>query len=147
MDGRQYNIRNVVLGVIGADVHVVGNRILDHALRERGFVTTNLGIQVSQDDFIAAAIETNAAVILVSSLYGHAELDCRGFRARCIERGIGDILLYLGGNLVVGKHDFCEVEKLFVDMGFSRVFSADVALEEALSQLEADLSRVGRAGE
>ncbi len=63
----------------------------------------NLGVMVSQDEFIDAAIETSAAAILVSSLYGQGELDCAGFRDRCVERGLENILLYVGGNLVVGK--------------------------------------------
>ncbi len=58
---------------------------------------------VSQDEYIDAAIETGADAIVVSSIYGHGDIDCRGLRERCIERGIGDILLYVGGNLVAGK--------------------------------------------
>ena len=37
----------LVLGVIGADVHAIGNKVLDYALRERGFPVTNLGVMVS----------------------------------------------------------------------------------------------------
>lgn len=65
----------VVLGVIGADVHAVGNRILEMSLRQAGFKVVNLGVMVSQEEFINAAIESDAAAILVSSLYGHGELD------------------------------------------------------------------------
>lgn len=35
---------------------------------------------VSQDEFVKAAIETAADAILVSSIYGHGELDRRGLR-------------------------------------------------------------------
>jgi methylaspartate mutase sigma subunit len=142
-----FNTRNLVLGVIGSDVHVVGNRILDHALKEHGFSTENLGIQISQDELIEAAIETNAAAILVSSLYGHAEIDCRGLRERCIERGIGDVLLYVGGNLVVGKRDFAEVESQFLNMGFTRVFPPATSPDIAIAQLESDLAELASAGE
>lgn len=67
---------------------------------------------VSQDEYIDAAIETGADAIVVSSIYGHGDIDCTGLRERCIERGIGEIPLYVGGNLVVGKHDFADVEKI-----------------------------------
>lgn len=70
------------------------------------FNVINLGVMVSQDEYIDAAIETGAQAIVVSSIYGHGEVDCIGMRENCIERGIGDILLYVGGNLVIGKHDF-----------------------------------------
>lgn len=114
----------VILGVIGSDCHAVGNAILERFFRQKGFVIVNLGVMVSQDEFIDAAIETQADAILVSSLYGHAEIDCEGFRDRCIERGLEDIVLYIGGNLVIGKNDVHEVKERFLKMGFDRVFAA-----------------------
>ena len=102
----------MVLGVIGADVHAVGNRILDYAISSAGYKVINIGVLASQEEFISAAIETGADSILVSFLYGHGELDCRGLREKCREAGIGDIGLYVGGNLVVGKQDWFKVEKI-----------------------------------
>lgn len=130
---------NIVLGVIGADCHAVGNRILDHVFTEAGFKVINIGVMNTQEDFINAAIETNAYAILVSSLYGHGELDCRGMREKCQEKGLGDILLYVGGNLVVGKQDWEQVEKRFLDMGYDRVFSPSTPLDMAVSILKNDL--------
>ena len=129
----------LILGVIGADVHAVGNKILYHAFTEAGFEVTNLGVMVSQDEFIDAAIETNADVIVVSSLYGHGELDCQGMRDKCVERGLDDILLYVGGNIVVGKQPFEDVEKRFEVMGFDRVFGPGTAPETAIEALNEDL--------
>lgn len=129
----------VVMGVIGADVHAVGIRILDYAYSQAGFRVHNLGVMVSQEEFIQAAVETNAACILVSSLYGHGELDCRGFRDRCNEAGLEDILLYVGGNIVVGKQPFEEVEKRFLSMGFNRVFPPGSTPEEGIELLKKDL--------
>ena len=100
------NKKKLVIGVIGADVHAVGIQILDHAFTDAGFEVTNLGVMVSQEEFIAAATETAADAIMVSSLYGHGELDCRGLREKCNEAGLKDILLYVGGNIVVGKQPF-----------------------------------------
>ena len=84
---------NVVLGVIGSDCHSVGNKILEAFFTEKGFKVTNLGVMVSQEEFIAAAIETNAKAILVSSLYGHGEIDCVGLRDKCIEKGLDNMIL------------------------------------------------------
>lgn len=130
----------VVLGVIGADCHAVGNKIIKSALEPLGIDVINLGVMVSQDEFIDAAIETNADAILVSSIYGHGEIDCVGFRGRCVERGLGDVTLYVGGNLVIGKVEFAEVEKLFKGMGFDRVFPPSVDLEEVAAVLKADIT-------
>ena len=129
----------LVLGVIGADVHAVGNVILFHAFSEAGFDVVNLGVMTSQEEFIAAALETDAHAIIVSSLYGHGELDCRGFRDKCDESGLPGILLYVGGNIVVGKQPFAEVEKRFLDMGFDRVFGPGTPPEVTIAALKEDL--------
>lgn len=134
----------IILGVIGSDVHSVGNKILEYAFSRSGFNVVNLGVMVSQQEFIDAAVETNASAILVSSLYGHGELDCRGFRDRCEESGIGNILLYVGGNLVVGKTPYREVEKRFLDMGFDRVFPPGTPPENGIKSLMKDIGAVVR---
>ncbi len=133
------NAHTIVTGVIGADCHAVGNKILEAFFTQEGFKVVNLGVMVSQDEFIDAAIETQAAAILVSSLYGHGEIDCAGLRERCIERGLADIILYVGGNLVVGKTDFEEVRRKFESMGYDRVFPPTVDLHEVARLLRADI--------
>lgn len=132
--------KKLVIGVIGADVHAVGIKILHHAFLDAGFDVVNLGVMVSQEEFIAAAQETGADAIIVSSLYGHGELDCRGFREKCDEAGLKDILLYVGGNIVVGKQPFEEVEKRFIAMGFNRVYGPGTPPEEAIAALFEDLN-------
>ncbi|WP_434779647.1 methylaspartate mutase subunit S [Neisseria sp. Ec49-e6-T10] len=131
--------KTIVLGVIGADVHAVGNKILAYAFTEAGFNVVNLGVMVSQKDFVEAAIESNADAITVSSLYGHGEIDCRGLREKCDEAGLKNIKLYAGGNLVVGKADFSEVEKVFKNMGFDRVYPPGTTPEQTIADLKADL--------
>ena len=138
--------KTIVLGVIGADCHSVGNTILNAFFTEKGFNVVNLGVMVSQDEFIDAAIETGAAAILVSSLYGHGEIDCAGFRDRCVERGLEDIILYGGGNLVVGKVARESVVSRFLAMGFDRVFMPGDDLEEAVRLLRTDVTDRARKG-
>ena len=112
----------LVMGVIGSDVHAVGNKILYHAFTEAGFECINLGVMVSQEEYIAAAIESAADAIVISSLYGQGELDCRGMREKCDEAGLKGIPLLVGGNIVIGKQKFADVERRFKEMGFDRVF-------------------------
>ncbi len=131
--------KTMVLGVIGADVHAVGNQILNYAFTEAGFHVVTLGVMVSQEEFIEAAIESAADAILGSSLYGHGELDCQGFREKCDEAGLKGILLYVGGNIVVGKQPFEEVEKRFKEMGFDRVFGPGTPPEVTIEALRKDL--------
>ena len=133
------NKKAIVMGVIGSDIHIVGNKIIHFALREAGYDVTNLGIFNSQEDFINAAKETDAAVIMVSSLYGHGELDCMGMKEKCVEAGLGDVLLYVGGNLMVGKHEPEEVIEKFKAMGFDRVGLPTDMPEDILAWLKEDL--------
>ena len=131
---------SIVTGVLGADVHIIGNSILAYALREAGFNVVTLGIFISQEEFIHAAQETAARAILVSSLYGHGEIDCRGFRDKCREAGLHSILLYCGGNLMVGKQDWALVQRTFLDMGFDRAYPPGTMPDQVIRDLRADLS-------
>lgn len=134
----------IVTGTVGWDAHVIGTKILSRTLREEGFKTVELGIQTPPEDFIKAAQESNADVIMVSSLYGMAEFDLKGFKSKCIEAGIGDTLLYVGGMLVVGRHDFKDVERKFRELGFDRVYPQEVDLAMVIADLEEDLRKRGK---
>lgn len=129
----------LVTGLIGEDVHIVGIRILEHALRSAGFKVIALGIQVSQEEFVNAAIETKANAILISSLSGHARMLVEGFRDKCVEAGLKDILIYLGGQLIIGQMKWEEIEKMFKDMGINRVFPPDTLPEQVIADLVKDL--------
>jgi len=130
--------RTLVTGVIGSDTHIVGNRILSMALEKAGYKVVTLGALTPAADFVKAAVETAADGIMISSLYGQGELDCRGFRELCIEAGLADILIYIGGNLVVGKQPWGEVEHRFLDMGFDRAFPPGTRTDEIITTLDRD---------
>jgi methylaspartate mutase sigma subunit len=132
-------VKTIVIGVIGSDVHAVGNKVIEYTLKSAGYHVVNIGVLSTQEDFIEAAIESEADLILVSSLYGHGEIDVRGFKEKCIEHGLEDVLLYIGGNIVVGKQSFFDVEKRFKEMGFNRVFPPNFKIESALQYIKEDL--------
>lgn len=127
--------KTLVMGVIGADVHAVGNKILQHAFTEAGFEVVNLGVMVAQEEYISAAIESGANAIVVSSLYGQGELDCRGMREKCDEAGLKGIPLLVGGNIVIGKQKFEDVERRFKAMGFDRAFPPGTTPETTIEAL------------
>lgn len=129
----------LITGVIGEDVHVTGLRILEHALRKAGFKVISLGIHNFDNDFVDAAKETKADAILISSLAGHAKMLVQDLRIKCIEAGIGNILLYLGGQLVIEKKEWADVEKMFINMGFSRVYPPFTVPDLPISDLKTDL--------
>ncbi len=131
-------MKTLVIGVIGSDCHAVGNKILEHAFTQAGFNVVNIGVLSPQEDFINAAIETSADAIIVSSLYGHGEIDCRGLREKCDEAGLEGILMYVGGNLVVGKQKWEDVYEKFKNMGFNRVYSPGTSPEITIGDLNTD---------
>ena len=137
-------MKTIITGVIGSDTHIVGNRILTMALEKEGYKVVALGALTPAQDFVKAAVETNADAILVSSLYGQGELDCRGFRDLCVEAGLEGILLYVGGNLVVGKRSWDETEQTYRGMGFDRAAPPGTRIETVLEWLRQDFERRDR---
>jgi methylaspartate mutase sigma subunit len=130
----------VVTGVIGDDVHVIGIRLMEYALRQSGFTVVSLGPLAQPKEFIDAAIETAADAFFISSLNGHAELYLPGLRGACVEAGIGDILIYAGGQLTIRRPDWAEVERRFVnEIGLSRVYPSDVSPDVPIADLERDI--------
>ena len=135
----------VVTGTIGHDSHVIGIQIVSRYLKEQGLNVVELGGMTPAEEFIEAARGNRADAIFVSSLYGMAEFDLAGFRDKCREAGIGDVLLYLGGNLAVGRHEFTDDETKFKAMGFDRVYPPEVDLKAVITDLRNDLKAKGRA--
>ncbi len=134
--------KHVVIGTIGSDAHMIGAWVLQKGLSAAGFGVTFLGAVVPQEEFINAAIETNADAILVSSLYGMGILDCAGLRDKCIESGLKDILLYAGGNVAAAldlQNNWPEIERRFEEMGFNRVYRNTVTVDEVVAALKSDL--------
>jgi methylaspartate mutase S subunit len=134
----------VITGTIGMDAHVIGTKVLSRALRDAGFKVVELGMQVSPEEFISVAQETRADAILMSSLYGMAELDLKDFNEKRLEAGLGDLLLYIGGNLVIGRSDPEEVEKKFKALGFDRVYPPGTDTEVGIADLAKDLKAKGK---
>ena len=125
----------VVTGVVGNDIHVVANRLIDISLEERGFEVFNLGVNTYLEEFLDAVIETDADVLLISSLNGEAEGWCRDLQILKSQYNFKDVVFMIGGNLVVGETTADEIVPRFKSYGFDLVFH-QVDLNEGLDQLE-----------
>lgn len=133
---------SVVIGTIGLDAHMIGGWLLQKTFTAAGFKVAFLGAVVPQEAFINAAIEINADAILVSSMYGMGIIDCEGMRDKCIEAGIPDIILYVGGTVAAPlelENNWPEIERRFKEMGFNRAFRNTTSAEEAVRVLKSDL--------
>ena len=139
---RRHVNKAVVIGTIGADAHMIGGWVLEKAFKEAGFTVAFLGAVVPQQEFINAAIEIDADAILVSSMYGMGVLDCEGLRDKCIEAGLDDIILYVGGTVAAPielEKNWPEIERRFREMGFDRAFPNTCSAAEAVQALKTDL--------
>jgi len=126
----------VVTGVVGNDIHVVANRLIDISLQARGFEVFNLGVNTYLEEFIDAVIETNADVLLISSLNGEAEGWCRELKIlKSKYKNLDGVVFMLGGNLSVGEGNEAEIVPKFKNYGFDLVFH-QVDLNTGLDNLE-----------
>ena len=132
----------VLVGTIGNDSHVIGQWVVAKSLEQKGFKAIKLGVCVSQQEFVNAAVECDADAIFVSSLYGMGFHDSQGLREKLIEAGKGDIILYAGGLLAVGSESVWEeVEAKFKEIGFDRAYPREANLEDVVRDFNEDLKK------
>jgi methylaspartate mutase sigma subunit len=75
-------------------------------------------------------------------MYGMGLLDCEGLRDKCIEAGLKDIILYVGGTVAAPlelERNWPEIERRFREMGFNRAFPNTCTAGEAVQALKNDL--------
>ncbi len=130
----------VVTGVVGNDIHVVANRLIEISLQARGFEVWNLGVNTSLEEFIDAAVETKADLLLISSLNGEAEGWCRDlqFLRQEYEEALKDLVFVIGGNLAVGEAKQSDLIPKFQSYGFDLVYHQS-DLNSSLDEIEAFL--------
>lgn len=127
----------VVTGVVGNDIHVVANRLIDLSLQARGFEVFNLGVNTYLEEFLDAVVETNGDILLISSLNGEAEGWARELKIlkSKYENLLDDVVFMIGGNLVVGTGNADDIVPKFKNYGFDLVFH-QVDLNTGLDELE-----------
>jgi len=131
----------VVTGVVGNDIHVVANRLIEISLKERGFTVYNLGVNTYLEEFLDAMLETDADLLLISSLNGEAEGWCRDLKIlRQNYRFRKAPVFVIGGNLAVGEVKEEEIVPKFKRFGFDLVYhqkDINASLDEVETVLRA----------
>jgi methylaspartate mutase sigma subunit len=127
----------VVTGVVGNDIHVVANRLIELSLKARGFEVFNLGVNTYLEEFFDAVVETGAEVLLISSLNGEAEGWGREIKLlKAKYRNLGNLIMMIGGNLVVGSGNTEEIVARYKKYGFDLVCHQE-DLNSGLDRLQA----------
>jgi len=119
----------IVTGVIGNDIHVVANRLMDLSLNARGYEVFNLGVNTYLD-------ETGAEILLISSLNGEAEGWSREVKLlKSKYKSLDKLIMMIGGNLTVGSGNSEDIVPRYKDYGFDLVCH-QVDLNTGLDMLE-----------
>ena len=127
----------VVTGVVGNDIHVVANRLIDLSLRARGYEVFNLGVNTYLEEFFDAAVESGAEVLLISSLNGEAEGWGREVKAiKSKYKTLDDVIMMIGGNLVVGTGSAEDIVPRYKNYGFD-IVCHQIDLNTGIDMLEA----------
>jgi methylaspartate mutase sigma subunit len=126
----------VVTGVVGNDIHVVANRLIELSLNARGYEVFNLGVNTYLEEFFDAAVETGAEVLMISSLNGEAEGWSREVKLlKAKYKNLDDIIMMIGGNLVVGTGSAEDIVPRYKNYGFD-IVCHQVDLNTGLDMLE-----------
>ncbi len=126
----------VVTGVVGNDIHVVANRLIELSLQARGYEVFNLGVNTYLEEFFDAVVETGADVLLISSLNGEAEGWSREVKLlKAKYKNLDDIIMMIGGNLVVGTGNAEDIVPKYKNYGFD-IVCHQVDLNTGLDMLE-----------
>lgn len=130
------NNMKVVTGVVGNDIHVVANRLIDLSLQARGYEVFNLGVNTYLEEFFDAVVETGAEILLISSLNGEAEGWGREVPLlKAKYKNLDDVIMMIGGNLVVGSGNAEDIIPRYKGYGFD-IVCHQVDLNTGLDSLE-----------
>ena len=106
---------HVVIGTSHGDFHGLGKKIVIGCLRAKMFLVTDLGINVSPESFVEAALAEKAQVIGISSMMVHTATGPRGpkrVRELMREQGLEGAL-----RLIVGGAPYRFHDNLFREVG------------------------------
>lgn len=126
----------VVTGVVGNDIHVVANRLIELSLNARGYEVFNLGVNTYLEEFFDAVVETGAEILMISSLNGEAEGWSREVKAlKSKYKNLDNLIMMIGGNLVVGTGNADDIVPRYKNYGFD-IVCHQVDLNTGLDMLE-----------
>lgn len=121
------NKGKVVIGTVKGDLHDIGKNLVKLMMEGRGLTVIDLGVDISAEKFVAAAIEHDADIICCSALLTTTMNEMKAVVELSTEKGIRDkIKIMVGGAPIT--NNFCEsigADQYEVDAASA----ADAALE------------------
>lgn len=114
----------VLLCVLGNDIHVVANRMLEILCMEQDCHTKNIGALTSPEEVLLELDQFRPALVLISTLNGQGYIEAKKLmqQLRTRKSALPRPTFWIGGNLFVGDYDEKD-SKRYLDIGFDQVFS------------------------
>ena len=125
----------VVIAKPGLDGHDRGAKVIARALRDAGMEVIYTGLRQTPEQIVAAALQEDADAIGLSILSGAHLHVCRRVTDLLHERGIGDVLVLVGG--IVPDVDVPALKA----MGVRGVFPPGSSMEEIVAFIRAHARR------
>lgn len=88
----------VVLGTVKGDLHDIGKNLVKLMLEGKGFQVVDLGVNVSAEQFVKAAVEHNADIVCCSALLTTTMTEMKAVEQALQDAGLRDkVKLMVGG--------------------------------------------------
>lgn len=96
--GEMTNKGTVIIGTVKGDLHDIGKSLVGMMLECSGFKVVDLGVDISPEEFVAAAKENKGQVLALSALLTTTMLSMKSTVDVCVEEGIRkDVRIIVGG--------------------------------------------------
>lgn len=93
----------VVIGTVEGDIHNIGKDLVAMLLEGAGFKVINLGIDVTPEAFVKAAIENNADIVAMSALLTTTMPRMKTTVEALREAGLGEKVMVIAGGAPVNE--------------------------------------------
>lgn len=126
---------NILVSVIGNDVHAVANKVIVKLLQEEGHEVWNIGVAAKPKEIVDAIIEFSPNLVLIGSLNGEINFWAKNFKTAFDKLGFFDIKIFIGGNIGYGDLEQ-KNKKYLTKLGFHAVFGPRDDIETLLASIK-----------
>ncbi len=96
-----------VIGTIKGDLHDIGKNLVRMMIESKGIKVIDLGVDVSAERFVQAAIDNHAQVICCSALLTTTMTEMKNVIEEAVERGVRDQVKIMVGGAPLNQ-EFCD---------------------------------------
>ena len=97
-------IGTVVIGVVRSDIHDIGKDIICNLLRANGFRVIDLGVDVSPDRFVSAALQYRPCTVAMSGVLAYSIIEMGNTVHALRGAGVGDFASLLIGGVATDEN-------------------------------------------